>query len=440
MPVRGTLAAAITSVCLAALAGAAPALAQRPYAPLDQPGPPLSVPLSKLKASLKCQPSVRNAKVEPVLLNPATGLTAEENYSWNWEPALEKLGIPWCAYTAPHDTLGNIETSGEYLVYAIRTVYRMAHRRIAVMGHSQGGMSMRWALRFWPDTRSMVEDVIGFAGSNHGTTDLTQQECALEGCSPATWQQLAGSQFIRALNSYAETLSGISYTEVYTHTDEVVRPNSGPSPSQCSSCLFTGKGKITNIATQQICPTDLREHLMIGTVDPVAYTLGINALRNPGPARPGQVSKRVCSQLYMPGVNPSNVQIELEILRSLPGLLSVPFGPVAKRSGAPDLYSEPPLACYVFAACQGKDAPTLMLSYTTSRSGDETVIHALVRTREGYQLVAVPGVVLAIAGQRVETGRDGDVVLRARLVAGRSYRLSASRRGCNPATATVKGR
>ena len=28
---------------------------------------------------------------------------------------------------APHNSLGNIETSGEYLVYAIRTVYRMAH-------------------------------------------------------------------------------------------------------------------------------------------------------------------------------------------------------------------------------------------------------------------------------------------------------------------------
>jgi hypothetical protein len=343
----------VAGACLALLLAAVPAAAAPRYAPLNRPGPALTVPMSKLKAALKCESSVRHAKVEPVLLNPATGVTAKQNYSWNWEPALNKLHIPWCAYTAPFHTLGNIETSGEYLVYAIRTVYGMAHRKIAVMGHSQGGMSMRWALRFWPDTRKMVTDVIGFDGSNHGSTAETQQDCAFEGCSPATWQQLAGSHFIQALNSYAETFQGISYTEVYTHTDEVVTPDSGPGRSQCSSCLFTGKGKITNVATQQLCPTDLYEHNGAGTVDPVAYALAVDALTHPGPAKPSRIPSSVCSQLYMPGVNPANVNIELLILKAAPSLLSVPFGPIAKLTGAPDLHREPPLACYVFAsACK----------------------------------------------------------------------------------------
>ncbi|MBO0769697.1 MAG: hypothetical protein J2O48_13520, partial [Solirubrobacterales bacterium] len=147
------------ALMLAANASAAPT-----YAPLDQPGPPLSVPAAQLKASLKCEPSVANAKVTPVLLNPATGVTAEQNYSWNWERALDKLGIPWCAYHAPNSTEGDIPTSGEYLVNAIRTEYAMAGRKIDVLGHSQGGMSMRWALRFWPDTRPMVDDVVGWSG------------------------------------------------------------------------------------------------------------------------------------------------------------------------------------------------------------------------------------------------------------------------------------
>ncbi|MHB8693860.1 MAG: hypothetical protein ACYDHH_21695 [Solirubrobacteraceae bacterium] len=84
------------------------------------------------------------ASVEPVLLNPATGSTPAQNYSWNWEIALDKLRIPWCAYTAPHATMDDIQTSGEYLTYAIRTIYAMAGRKIAIMGQSQGGMSMRW--------------------------------------------------------------------------------------------------------------------------------------------------------------------------------------------------------------------------------------------------------------------------------------------------------
>ncbi len=437
MAVRGVIAAAISSLLLAALALAGPAQATRPFAPLDQPGPPLSVPRSKLRAALKCEPSVRNARVEPVLLNPATGVTAKENYSWNWERALRKLGIPWCAYTAPHNALGNIETSGEYLVYAIRTVHRMAHRPIAVMGHSQGGMSMRWALRFWPDTRHMVKDVIGFAGSNHGTTVFSPQDCEPLGCAPATWQQLSTAHFIKALNSYVETFAGISYTEVYTHTDEVVEPNSAPKPSQCSSCLYTGKGKITNVATQQICPLDVYEHLGVGTIDPVAYALGVNALRRRGPAAPSQIPSSVCSEAYMPGVNPANVNNELELLRAAPGLLGVAVGPVAKEFGVPALHHEPPLACYVFAACRGKDAPNLELSYTRSRSGDQTILHPLVRVREGYQLIPVAGARLTIAGHRVRTDAAGRAALPVGLVAGRKYRLTASRPGCNTAVAAV---
>jgi hypothetical protein len=343
-------AAAVVAALLLVLAGPTAAQAAS-YAPLNQPGPALSVPQSALGQSLVCQAGVRNAKVEPVLLSPATGVTAEQNYSWNWEPALDKLGIPWCAYTAPNSTLNDIQTSGEYLVYAIRTEYALAGRRIAVMGHSQGGMSMRWALRFWPDTRSMVDDVIGFSGSNHGTTVLNPAECDA-GCPPADWQQIADAEFIAALNSGAETFAGISYTEIYTHTDEVVKPNSGPD---ASAALHTGGGAITNVAIQDICPTDVNEHLAIGTTDPVAYALAVDALTHPGPADPARIPSSVCSQTFMPGVNPLQANTELQILAGAPGLLSVALGPTAYlTTGAPEDDSEPPLACYVYADCPGE--------------------------------------------------------------------------------------
>lgn len=347
--VRWTTTALVVSFALALGAGSS-AAADQPsgFAPLDRPGPALDVSSADLAASLQCEPSVRGASVEPVLLSPATGVTAAQNFSWNWEPALDRLGIPWCAYTAPNSTLNDIQASGEYLVYAIRTTYAMAGRRIAVMGHSQGGMSMRWALRFWPDTRAMVDDVIGFSGSNHGTTVLTPSDCAA-GCPPADWQQMAGSNFIRALNSGAETFPGISYTEIYTHTDEVVQPNSGPD---ASAALHTGGGMITNVAIQDICPADVNEHLAVGTIDPVAYALAVDALTHPGPASVARVPSSVCSQLYMPGVNPANVNTELQVLAGAPGLLSVPLGPLAyATTGAPEDYAEPPLACYVYASC-----------------------------------------------------------------------------------------
>jgi triacylglycerol esterase/lipase EstA (alpha/beta hydrolase family) len=342
---RAAIAALVVIVAVPSAARAAnPA-----YAPLDRPGPALGVPADKLAAALHCTAGVRDATVEPVLLNPATGVDDEHNYSWNWEPALDKLGIPWCAYTAPSRTLDDIQVSGEYLVYAIRTMYAMAGRRIAVMGHSQGGMSMRWALRFWPDTRAMVDDVIGFSGSNHGSTQAGGQ-CNL-GCPPAVWQQAATAQFIAALNSYAETFPGISYTEIWTHTDEVVQP--AGDAATASAALHTGHGAITNVAIQDICPTALSEHLMVGTSDPAAYALAVDALTHAGPADPARVDRSVCAQPSMPGVDWTNPKTLQQILEAQPGLAAVVV-PGANVVGAPEVREEPALKCYVFAAgCPG---------------------------------------------------------------------------------------
>jgi hypothetical protein len=327
--------------------GGGPSGASGAFAPLDRPGPALTVPAATLAAALKCGGSFTANTLEPVLLNPATGVTPEENYSWNYERAFNAQHRPWCAVTMPFNTLGDIQTAAEYNVYAIRHMYALAHRRIAILGHSQGGMSMRWPLRFWPDTRAMVDDVIGMAGTNHGTTVAGFGGSGGVKLPPASWQQAAGANFITALNSGAETFAGISYTEIYSHTDEVVRPNS--SPTNSTSSLHTGAGRITNVATQDICPLDLDEHLLIGTIDPVAYALVLDALTHDGPADPARIGRGVCLQLYQPGVNPLNLPMYLELLRSVPGLLAVDV-PDVNAVGAPEVAAEPPLRCYVFAA------------------------------------------------------------------------------------------
>ena len=208
------------------------AVAKGQFAPLDQPGPALSPTVAQLSAALQCEPSVRDASVEPVLLNPGTATTPTENFGWNWEPALGMLGIPRCGYTAPEQTLGRIDVSGEYLVYAIRTTYALAGRKIAIIGHSQGGMSMRWALRFWPDTRGMVADVVGLEADNDRTTVLTPSDCELLGCVPADWQQLSTSNFIGALKrTRSPTPSGSTPSPISARP---TRPGyRGPSARRC---------------------------------------------------------------------------------------------------------------------------------------------------------------------------------------------------------------
>lgn len=341
---KSALALLVATVTAAAVLAPTGAAAVATYAPLHRPGPALSVPAATLKAALHCSGNLAAGSLEPVLLNPATGVTPEQNYSWNYQRAFTAQHRPWCAVTMPFHTLGDITVAGQYLVYSIRTMFARAHRRIAVLGHSQGGMSMRWALRFWPGTRAMVDDVIGMAGSNHGTTALPSVPGAT--LPPASWQQGAEAHFIQALNSYAETFRGISYTEIFTHTDEVVQPNSTDATS--SSALHTGAGAITNVSTQDICPLDVDEHLYVGTVDPVSYALVVDALNHTGPARPGRINRSVCTKAYQPGVDPTTANFYLQQLEAVPGLLGV-AAPV-NTVGAPEVKAEPKLPCYVYAA------------------------------------------------------------------------------------------
>jgi hypothetical protein len=338
---------AIRALVVAALALAAVATthadASPSYAPLDRPGPRLSVPASTMRAALHCEGDFRHGSLEPVLLSPGTSATPKQNFSWNYERAFTAQHRPWCDVTMPDHTLGDIQVAGEYLVYAIRTMHAMAHRRVAVLGHSQGGMSMRWALRFWPDTRPMVDDIIGMAPTNHGTSVAGSCD---SGCVPANWQQGATSHFIAALNSRTETFRGISYTNVFTHTDEEVKPSDNATVA--SSALHVGPGMITNIATQDLCATDVYEHNLMGTVDPVTYALVMDALSHKGPAMPSHVPASVCTQVYQPGIDPANPQNYLQPVTLLPSIAGI-VTPGFNLVGAPETKTEPALRCYVFA-------------------------------------------------------------------------------------------
>jgi triacylglycerol esterase/lipase EstA (alpha/beta hydrolase family) len=334
-----------TTIALA-LALALPASAQAvTYAPVDQQGPALSPSAADLNNSLDCSGStapIDGAATTPVLLIHGTGSDPEHSFSWNWERALNNhlpSPIPWCTVALAGHGMADIQVSGEYVVNAIRAMYARAGRKISIIGHSQGGMIPRWALRFWPDTRSMVDDVIGLAPSNHGT-DGAHTVCNPD-CSPAFWQQASGSNFVNALNSYQETFAGISYTVAYTHTDWVVMPNQDATTG--SSSLRTGPGQISNIAIQDICPTDVNEHLAIGTIDNVAYRIAMDALEHPGPANllhlDPTTDPTICAP-FQPGVNPATVAAdEADSNADL-------FSTIGTYPHVP---AEPQLKCYVFA-------------------------------------------------------------------------------------------
>lgn len=296
------------------------------------PGPAFSVPDATLDAAVTCQGDLAGSALTPVLLVPGTTLTPELNFSWNYLKVFSAQGRPWCTVALPSNGMLDAQVAGEYVARAIRTTYAQAGRKIDVLGFSQGGMLPRWALKYWPDTRTMIDDLVSLDASNHGTQSA-QLVCLL-GCAPSVWQQKSNSRFLNALNAGPETYAGISYTQIYTATDEVVFPNFDPV---ASSPLRTGDGDIRNVQVQSICPVHVSEHLSMGTTDPVGYALALDAFDNAGTANPARIPASVCLQLVFPGVNYTTYLQD--------------FGKVLAVAGqqlllGPRVFREPALAAY----------------------------------------------------------------------------------------------
>jgi hypothetical protein len=328
-------AAALLVLFSGGTATATPSPSTGEFAPLNQPGPRLSVPAAQLEAALSCNGSLRGLSRDPILLAPGTTMNPEVNFAWNYERAFDRLGWRWCAVTLPYDATGDIQVAGEYVVHALRTMSKQSGRDVDVIGWSQGGMVPRWALRFWPDTRKLVDDLIGLSPSNHGT--LVADVACQGDCNPSFHQQASRSRFLQALNSGEETFAGIDYTVAYTSADEVVVPNAGAAPS---SALRTGRGNIANIALQEVCPANVADHFAIGSYDAVGYAIAVDALRNDGPAVGSRIPRTDCAQPYQPGVDPGT------FLRDYTAMVAYAGNSEGNAAQVPD---EPPLAPYVFA-------------------------------------------------------------------------------------------
>lgn len=309
-------------VCCLAAAGVATASTSA--------GPPLLVPAAELAAALHCTKG--SSAATPVLLIPGTTLTAEVNFSWNYAKEFQETKRSYCTVDLPGNAMGDVQTAAEYVVNAMRTMHAEFGGKLSIVGFSQGGMIGRWALKFWPDLRATVDDLVGIDPSNHGTLDA-YPVCA-PGCSPAFWQQQSGSHFLSALNAGGETFPGISYTQIYTPTDEVVFPNLDPV---ASSALHTGGGNISNISTLGICPVHLAEHLSMGTFDPIGYAVAADALAHSGPAEAARIDRSVCLRPAMPAVN----------LAQLPAHFGVVVAMAAQQALlAPKVTAEPALQPY----------------------------------------------------------------------------------------------
>jgi pimeloyl-ACP methyl ester carboxylesterase len=311
------------TACRALLAGALLLLLGAAAYPPPPSGPALRTDPSALANSVTCPDGLAHRSKPVVLLVHGTATTAEETWPLGLGTSLPLAGFDWCMVQLPDRALGDIQDSNEYVVAAVRRLARLTRRRVDLVGHSQGGLQTRWAIRWWPDLRKIVEDDVTFAGSNQGVASAAGT-CALGSCFPSAWQQRTGSALEAALNR-RRMPAGPAYTALHSATDELVQP--------ASSGTFAGA---SNILIQDQCPGRYVGHVQ-AVFDAVYIADALDALRHRGPVSAARAGSAPCSQVYGPGIDPAQASAAIATLYA---------NAAAAVARHPQIRAEPPLRAY----------------------------------------------------------------------------------------------
>ena len=312
--------------CLALIAAATPAVASA----TALPGPALKTSPGALQRAFTCTGRLARAKRDPVLLVHGTFADSAINWSWNYERQLPARGEPTCAVDLPNRSSGDIQVSAEYVVYAIRAMARKSGRKIAIVGHSQGGLDTRWALRWWPDLRNLVSDVVMFATPNHGAVYSDTACTGPSMCAASLYQMRSDSRFLVALNAGGDTVGAVPYTAVVTKTDTTfVLPQQGR--------LNGTRARVTSVAVQDLCPGRQVDHNGL-VYDAASNAIALDALDHQGPAELTRIDRPVCERDTMPFTTRAEADAKVQAYSGTLIDLLGPSGPRAKR--------EPRLAGY----------------------------------------------------------------------------------------------
>ncbi len=236
-------------------------------------------PETVVGANNGCKPS--SAHPYPVVLVHAT--LADEGSNWvTLSPLLANEG--YCVYAFNYgatlaslelwpfigpriDGLGHIEKSAEELSSFVNNVLsKTKASKVDLVGHSQGGMMPNYYIKYLGGS-TKVNELIGLAPSNHGTTldgitkfvenfpfatELVTGLLEFLG-APSLPEQTESSAFIKKLFGSGEPVAaGVKYVVIETDHDEVVTPYTH---------AFLSGSNVTNITIQSQCPSDPVAHI-----------------------------------------------------------------------------------------------------------------------------------------------------------------------------------
>lgn len=325
-----SLLAFVSAVAPGSLAGAETGAAEGDAAGAHgAPGPELESDPVVLETSLDCPQGLGRTDQNVVLLVHGTATTASETWPSGLGRVLTDAGFDWCTVQLPARALVDIQQSSEHVVAAVRTLNRRTGRKVSVVGHSQGALQPRWAIRWWPEVRAGVDDVITIAGANR-EIPWTKAAFCNPSCAPPIWQFSTGAKFMAALNQIPMP-AGPSYTTIRSHTDNLIQPS---LPEGAAVATIDGA---VNIAVQDLCPGRVVDHAGL-VFDAVAIAIVLDALTHPGAAAdPARVGDAHCAQVYGTGIDPVVATAAITSIygNGFPAVLT-----------GPQVDSEPPLRAY----------------------------------------------------------------------------------------------
>lgn len=304
-----------------------------PVAAQADTGPTLETDTAALDAALSCPDAFAHLDRDPVLLVHGTGTNSEESWPWSLGIVLPAAGYGVCTVDLPERALGDQQTATEHVVHAVRTMAAElaaagSDRQVDIIGHSQGTLEPRWALRWWPDVRAATDELVQLAPPNQGTSSA-ETACGAGQCSPAVWQMVPGSDYLTALNTDDPVPAEVDITAIVSLSDDLVQP--APEASALPGAEV--------IVIQDLCPGRYVGHVQL-LADAVAVALVLDALDHDGTADVERFDAATCQELTAPGTDP------LAVAAGSTGVYA--NGAAAVTSG-PQTDAEPPLRDYAVA-------------------------------------------------------------------------------------------
>jgi triacylglycerol lipase len=227
-----------------------------------------------------CRPTA--AHPDPVVLVHGTWM--DRTISWGLIGS-KLVRDGYCVFALDYGNRGTqpvADSAAELAQFVDGVLKTTGAAKVAIVGHSQGGMMPRYYIKF-DGGLDKVSELVGIAPSSHGSSGSFGQYASQYGDSPAAADQETGSPFMAKLNGDGvdapQPASGeIDYTVISTTHDEIVTPYQ-------SQALAGAASVVTNVVLQDKCPADTFEHIAL-TDDPVVLQWVENALGRAGPADP----------------------------------------------------------------------------------------------------------------------------------------------------------